>query len=154
GKVHNFGSANFDTINAFGFVISFWWADPLGASTNDYDLYVLDPTGATIVASSTNVQNGTQDPYEEIDSASTGSRLVVFQKAGAKDVFFHISNYRGLLAVATSGETHGHSTASGGSTPSGMYGVAATPAAVTPFGGPNGPFPNPFNTSNQVETFT
>src|SRR5262249_30655440 len=66
GKVHNFGSANFDTINAFGFVISFWWADPLGASTNDYDLYVLDPTGATIVASSTNVQNGTQDPYEEI----------------------------------------------------------------------------------------
>ena len=152
GKVHNFGSNNFDTVTVAGFqVLGLWWADPLGASSNDYDLYVLDSTGATILAASTNIQNGTQDPVELISSASVqpNTRVAVFQNTGAADRFFHLVIFRGGLTVNTTGETHGHSAASS------AYTVAATPAAVAfepPT--PNGPFPNPFTPSNQIEAFS
>ena len=39
------------------------WADPLGASSNDYDLFLVNEDGA-VVASSTDTQDGTQDPIE------------------------------------------------------------------------------------------
>jgi len=44
------------------------WNDPWGASTNDYDLELwdLDRSPAALLEASTNVQNGTQDPLEEI----------------------------------------------------------------------------------------
>ena len=152
GNVHNFGSATYDTITSPGEqVVGLWWADPLGGSGNDYDLYLLNSTGASILGASTNIQNGTQDPVELIGSANVvnNNRLVVFQNTGANDRFFHLVLFRGTLAVNTSGETHGHSAASG------AYTVAATPAARA-FGPgyPTGPFPNPFTTSNQVELFT
>jgi len=152
GKVHNFGSTLYDTITAPGFqVVGLWWADPLGGSSNDYDLYVLDSTGTTVLAASTNIQSGTQDPVELIGSANVvaNNRLVVFQNAGASDRFFHLVVFRGTLAVSTAGETHGHSAASG------AYTVSATPAAgaFAP-GYPTGPFPNPFDPSNLVELFT
>jgi Subtilase family len=151
GKVHNFGSANFDIITFPGIdVLGLWWADPLGASTNDYDLYVLDSTGTTIVAASTNIQNGTQDAVELIGSfLSPGNLVVVFQNAGAADRFFHLVIFRGGLTVNTAGETHGHSAASG------AYTVAATPAAAAfepPT--PDGPFPNPFTVANKIEAFS
>ena len=40
------------------------WSDPIGGSGNDYDLFVLDSTGTSVTNSSTNFQNGNQDPYE------------------------------------------------------------------------------------------
>jgi hypothetical protein len=152
GKVHNFGSNNFDVITSPGLeILGLWWADPLGASANDYDLYVLDSTGTTIVAASTNLQNGTQDAVELIGSGAVtpGNLVVVFQHTGAADRFFHLVVFRGGLTVNTAGETHGHSAASG------AYTVAATPAAVSAgFPTPNGPFPNPFSTANQIEFFS
>ena len=39
-----------DTITLASTFVSLKWSDPLGASTNDYDLFVLDNTGASIVA--------------------------------------------------------------------------------------------------------
>ncbi|MGC2321395.1 MAG: S8 family serine peptidase, partial [Terriglobales bacterium] len=152
GNVHNFGSTTYDTITAPGEqVVGLWWADPLGGSGNDYDLYLLNSTGASILGASTNIQNGTQDPVELIGSANVvnNNRLVVFQHTGANNRFFHLVLFRGTLTVNTAGETHGHSAASG------AYTVAATPAAGA-FGPgyPTGPFPNPFTTSNQVELFT
>src|SRR5205807_5103892 len=151
GNIHNFGSTTYDTLVAsspFGYTLH--WADPLGASKNDYDLYILDASGATVLAASTNLQNGTQDPLEIISAfVPSGSRVVVFQNSGAANLFFHLSTLRGELAVNTPGETHGHSAASG------AYTVAATPAAGA-FGPgyPTGPFPNPFSTSNSVELFS
>jgi len=152
GNVHNFGSTPYDTIGSPGLgFIGLWWSDPLGGSSNDYDLYVLNSTSTTVLASSTNVQSGTQDPLEFVSSAAVaaGNRVVVFQKAGANNRFIHIGNLRGTLAVNTAGETHGHSAASG------AYTVAATPAAGA-FGPgyPTGPFPNPFNASNAIELFS
>ena len=140
GNVHNFSGTPYDTITLTGSPIDLFWADPLGGSSNDYDLYVLNSTSTAVLASSTNIQSGTQDPFEQVSFQPSGSRIVVFQKAGANNRFFHLGNIRGRLAVATSGETHGHSAASG------AYTVAATPA--------RGPFPNPFNPSNVVEPFT
>lgn len=150
GSVHNFGPNPYDTIGAPGFAIDLFWSDPLGGSSNDYDLYVLNSIGTIVVASSTNIQNGTQDPFEQVFGGITpGNRLVIFQKTGASNRFFHVGNLRGTLAVNTAGETHGHSAASG------AYTVAATPAAGA-FGPgyPTGPFPNPFNSTNLVELFT
>ncbi len=153
GNVHNFGSGNgFDTITSPGEqVVGLFWADPLGGSGNDYDLYLLNSTGASILGASTNIQNGTQDPVELIGSANVinNNRLVVFQHTGAANRFFHLVLFRGQLAVATSGETHGHSAASG------AYTVAATPAATSAGAPtPDGPFPGPFTSSNQTEFFS
>jgi hypothetical protein len=153
GNVHNFGGGNgYDTITSPGEqVVGLFWADPLGGSGNDYDLYLLNSTGASILGASTNIQNGTQDPVELIGSANVinNNRLVVFQHTGAANRFFHLVLFRGRLAVATSGEVHGHAAASG------AYTVAATPAATsagTPT--PDGPFPDPFTSANQTEFFS
>lgn len=152
GAVHNFGSATYDAITSPGMqVVGLWWADPLGGSGNDYDLYVVNSTGATILAASTNIQNGTQDPIELIGSANviTNNRLIVFQNTGAADRYFHLALIRGTLSASTAGETHGHSAASG------AYTVAATPAAgAFTTGYPAGPYPDPFNTANLVELFS
>jgi Subtilase family len=153
GNVHNFGSGNgFVSVTSPGVqVVGLFWSDPLGGSGNDYDLYLLNSTGSSILGASTNIQNGTQDPVELIGSANVinNNRLVVFQKTGAANRFFHLVLFRGKLAVATSGETHGHSAASG------AYTVAATPAAKSAGAPtPNGPFPNPFTSASQTEFFS
>ncbi len=152
GKIHSFGTTTYDGIISSGLqVVGLWWADPLGASSNDYDLFVLNNTGVTILAASTNLQNGTQDPLELIASGNVlaNNRLVVLQNAGASDRFFHLGLLRGTLAVHTAGETHGHSAASG------AYTVAAAPAslAYSPTS-PTGPFPDPYGPANQVELFS
>jgi len=43
------------------------WNDPFGGSTNNYDLYLVQQSTGRVVASSTDVQNGRQDPVEVID---------------------------------------------------------------------------------------
>jgi hypothetical protein len=144
GKVHDFDPtaavAQYDTITGDGFLTNLHWSDPLGASNNDYDLFILSPNGTFVISSSTNLQNGTQDPYEAIFFAPTGYRLVILQKTGAANRFLHLSTNRGELALSTAGETHGHNAASG------AYGVAAVCAVCV--------YPAAFDSSNQVETFS
>lgn len=156
GTIHNFGTVanpvNGDIITTVGKAYILNWADPAGASTNDYDLFLLDSSG-NVKASSTNIQNGTQNPYELIAPPAlvAGDRLVVFKSTAAANRFFAINTMRGTLTVVTAGQTHGHSAVTG----AGVYSVAATPAAEAfSSSSPTGPFPNPFSTSNQVELFT
>jgi hypothetical protein len=157
GTVHNFGTVaspvNGDIVTAATtnpYTLN--WADPQGASSNDYDLFLVSSTGA-VKASSTNIQNGAQNPLEQIDPPAlvAGDRLVVFKSTAAAPVFFAINTIRGTLTTNTPGQTHGHSAALG----VGIYSVAAAPAAA-PFGpgSPTGPFPNPFSASNSFELFT
>jgi|SRR5882672_6946669 len=152
GTVHRFGTQQYDTISANGgnYVMLFW-SDPLGASSNDYDLFVLNSTGTAVLEASTDVQDGTQDPLESLSPTYNvaGNRLVVFKHAGAQNRYFHLNTFRGGLVVASSGETHGHSHAAL------AYSVAATPApaAWSPITA-NGPYPNPFNAANQIELFS
>ncbi|HWF06398.1 MAG TPA: hypothetical protein VHA06_22100, partial [Candidatus Angelobacter sp.] len=156
GTIHNFGTVgspvNGDIVTATGNVYNLAWAVPLGGSSNDYDLFLVSSAGV-IKAQSTNIQNGPQNPLEQITppALAAGDRLVVFKSTAAASLFFAINTLRGTLTTNTPGQTHGHSAAQG----VGIYSVAATPAAA-PFGpgSPTGPFPNPFSTSNSFELFT
>ena len=156
GTIHNFGTVaspvNGDIITARGNVYTLNWADPAQGAPNDYDLFVVSSAGV-VKASSTNIQSGTQRPYEQITppALAAGDRLVVFKTDASAPVFFAINTIRGRLTVNTTGQTHGHSAVD----QTGVFSVAATPAAQ-PFGAgnPTGPFPNPFNAANNVELFT
>lgn len=118
-----------------------FWADPLAGAANDYDLYVLNNAGTSVVAAANTTQNGTQDPVEVASSAANvvNNRVVVAKFSGA-DRFLHVTTGRGRLSFNTPGQTRGHSSAAL------AYSVAATPAV--------GPFPNPFSAANAVETFS
>jgi len=50
------------------------WNDPFGASSNNYDLYLVQQSTGRVVASSTDVQNGRQDPVESIDFVNRGAQ--------------------------------------------------------------------------------
>ncbi len=89
------------------------WADPLEGSANDYDLFLVDEND-NVLKSSTNTQDGTQDPIELIISSEedhTGDRLVIVKTAGAADRYLRLDTLEGRLAVATEGNLFGHSAA-------------------------------------------
>ena len=150
GQIHNFGTLAApvfgDSIVTASSVYSLTWADPLGASTNDYDLFIVDKTGTQILASSTDVQDGTGDPIEifEYDNASPGDQLVVFKDSTAAPVAFSLNtNLDGQgkgIKYSTTGQTHGHSSAVN------AFSVAATDASLA--------YPGLFTASSQVETFS
>lgn len=150
GLVHDFGGgALYNTMPvASSSYITLKWSDPLGQSTNDYDLFATNSTGTTLTAFSTNVQNGTQNPYEIIATRPAGERLYIVLFSGATRAL-HLNTNRGTLSISTPGVMYGHNAAAS------TYTVAATPAA-NPFyaGFPQGPYPNPFNSSNVVEGFS
>ena len=151
GRIHSFATGtNYDTVGSGGssLRVDLFWADPLGASTNDYDVYVLNSTGTSVVASSTTRQNGAQDPYENTATLVSGERIVIVKYSGAGR-FLHLESGRGVLVINTPGNTKGHSCATN------AFCVAATPAAAAFSAGyPVGPFPNPFSSTNIVEKFS
>ena len=156
GRIHSFGVANYNTCLGTGpggpqLRADLFWSDPLGASTNDYDLYIIDPTGTYVVASSNNRQNGTNDPYESVSTISNGEYIVVVKYSGTGR-FLHLATGRGLLSISTQGSTRGHDCATN------AFDVAAV-NAYFPYAGssdPYGPFPNAFTggVANPVETFS
>jgi Subtilase family len=48
-------------------VVILSWNDPFGGSTNNYDLYLINESTGKVASSSTDVQNGAQDPVEFFD---------------------------------------------------------------------------------------
>ena len=146
-RLHDFGGQTFNTLLATGGTapVSLYWSDPLGGSANDYDLFrlIVNADGTTTVAAaSTNIQNGTQDPIEQMAQSLASPRIVIVKKDTAAARFLHLDTNRGRLQISTAGTTHGHSAVDS----DGAYGVAATPAV--------GPFPGIFNPANSVETFS
>ena len=114
GTLHDFSTTataqTYDVLTAATSFISIKWSDPLGASTNDYDLYLLNSAGTAILDVSAGTQDGTQDPFEIIGTNSTypaGSRIVIAKYAGV-DRALHLDTERGRLSIATSGATFGH----------------------------------------------
>ncbi|HWO59907.1 MAG TPA: S8 family serine peptidase [Umezawaea sp.] len=144
--------------------VTLFWSDPLGQSANDYDLYVTNAQGA-VVAFSQNPQEGTQDPYERVNTPATGTglRLAVVKFRG-EDRYLALSalggrfkdSSDGLKKFVTPGVTRGHSAAKG------AISVAAAPAAAAlPFdlepgdpANPKGPYPGTFNSDSKLERFT
>jgi hypothetical protein len=144
GRLHSWSGQNFNLLRAANVdaPIVLYWSDPLGGSANDYDLFRLNSAGTAVSASSTNIQNGTQDPIEQVSQNMAAPRIVIVQKAGAQSRFLHLETNRGRLQFATRGVTHGHAAVDA----VGAFGVAATPAA--------GAYPKPFGPESQVETFS
>lgn len=160
GTIHNFGTisspSNGDIITGNGgpptTYLNLHWSDKWGASGNDYDLFLVDING-TVKSSSTTVQNGSGNPYEEIQVTSStlalgSDRLVVFKTSTAEVRAISLNTNRGKLSVSTTGQTHGHASAVN------AFCVAATPAAASADGTFPGPFPNPFVATNHVEYFS
>ena len=146
--LHSFGTNNYDvmtlpsTVGVIGGngsnqtgAYELMWSDPLGASTNDYDLFITDASG-NVLGSSTNVQNGTQDPEEDITGSATVSsacaagtcRIYVVKHAAAATRTLYISTERGRLSVATNSATYGHAANSNAFGVAATYGPAGTPA--------------------------
>jgi hypothetical protein len=143
GRLHDFGGGTLvNTVTADGLAFLLQWSDALGASANDYDLYLINAALTTILAASTTDQTGSQDPFEGILSPGNdaGNHLMIVRVAGAGR-FLHLSNLSGRLAVNTAGQTWGHATAAG------AFGIAAVRAEnlVAPFSG---------GAANPVETFS
>jgi len=143
GTLHNFGTVaspqNFDVLTGAGTnFVSLKWSDPLGASTNDYDLYILNGTGTLVKGFSATRQTGTQDPYEFVSQTrAAGDRIVVVQFSGAQRAL-RIDTNRGVLSIATAGSTFGHNAGAN------TVGLAATywnsaHTGTRPFNGTNNP---------------
>jgi hypothetical protein len=141
GNVHSFGSAVFNTLNSAGAQISIKWSDPVGASANDYDLYIVNSAGDTILGSSTGFQTGTQNPYESVGCNSTicpvGARIYIKKFSGVARAL-RLDTHRGRLSIATNGSTFGHN---------GGVNTISVAAVPTPTG-------RKFNSGDQVETYS
>jgi subtilisin-like proprotein convertase family protein len=170
GEAHDFdpgaGVQVFDPLSpgSANRVTTLWWADPLGASANDYDLYLIDAAG-NVSDFSQDTQDGNDDPFEILAAgAGANQKLAVVKYSGANR-YFQLSVFRGrfadstdgtLKAFSTPGITRGHSAAVG------AFSVAAAPAAAPlPFDledgdppNPAGPYPNVFTKQSKPERFT
>jgi hypothetical protein len=149
GNVHTYGGGSQNNqILTGGSRPLLFWSDPLGASGNDYDLFVLNSAGTLVEIGSTNIQNGDDDPVEDVGPSFTGERLVILRKTGAASRFLHLTAFGAEMNFVTSGTTHGHNHAAL------AFSCAATPAAEAFCDVAAGPFPNPFTTADKVECFS
>ena len=112
GIRHDFGGGKEENVikGTFSGRAVLQWADPLGVSASDYDLFLVNGDG-NVVASSTNTQDGTQDPIETFSLPSffafDGARLVIVKVSGA-DRYLRLQLFPGELEIATAGATYGH----------------------------------------------
>ncbi len=70
-------------------VVVLQWSDPFGASSNDYDLFLVEPGTTTVIDSGTAAQNGDDDPIEfagvRNDGGSSGIFEIVIDKFSGED---------------------------------------------------------------------
>ena len=143
GRLHAFAADQpFDVITDAESAATLFWSDPLGGSANDYDLFEVNEDGTVVVGASTNIQSGSQDPYEDVGFGESGNRLVVVRKTGAASRFLHLDTNGGTLRIGTTGHVRGHAATSQPLS----FGVAATDAS--------GVYPGPFNASRVVESYS
>lgn len=131
GTVLNFGGSLYDTVTAgTSQGADLFWSDALGHSGNDYDLYVLNSTGSGVDAASTTSQTGTQDPYEGVNTVTTGERIVIVSVVGsAAQRFMHLDVFNGELGISTAGGTRGHNSATNAFNVAAVFAGQSYPAA-------------------------
>lgn len=175
GTMHSFGANPYNSLTANTLGVNLKWSDPIGGSANDYDLYVLDSTGNTILGQSNSVQSGTQDPYESASCTSascpvstggqkffpSGAKVYVVQYSGASRAL-RVDTQRGRLSVGTSGSTFGHNggvntvsvaAVSNGNLPiSGRKFIATDKIATYSSDGPRKLFLNPVPATTYITT--
>lgn len=130
GRLHEFSTGvTLNTVNPGGSSrrLDMMWSDPLAGSANDYDVYVLNAAGTSILRASNSDQTGTQDPYETIGSLNVGEKIAIVKFSGAARAL-HLSTGRARLSLATSGQVRGHACAMD------AFCVAAVDVATASFG--------------------
>ncbi|GAA4608390.1 S8 family serine peptidase [Actinoplanes octamycinicus] len=151
--------------NSNGVVTTLWWADPLGGSANDYDLYLLDSAG-NVTDFSQDTQDGNDDPFEILATSqfTVNQRLAVVKYSGEVR-YLQLSAFRGRFTDSPDGSLKGFSTSGvlrGHAAAEQAFAVAAAPAAAPlPFDledgdppNPAGPYPNVFTKQTKPERFT
>ena len=108
GEFHDFevGDITNEVIETAPYAVTLFWADPLGHSTNDYDLFLLNSNGE-LVDVSRNWQTGSQEPFEIIGHALPGDQVVVVKYSG-ENRYLHLNTITGRLEYGTDGQIFGH----------------------------------------------
>jgi subtilisin-like proprotein convertase family protein len=115
--VHDFGNKVISNrLETSGGPVILHWSDPgtmdNPQSSNDYDLFLLDPTLREVVVSATDVQDGTGLPFEWLPyNIPAGYRVVVARAAGAQTRAIRLQFFGGELGIGTAGSTFGHNSA-------------------------------------------
>jgi hypothetical protein len=149
GNLHMFGSNNYLTISAVGSsrVYSLKWSDPLGASCNDYDLFITNSAGTRVKALSAGAQTCGQDPLEILQGTSNtgsqnyliaGDKIVVVLYSGVARAL-HVGSHRGYVLNGTSGATFGHNAAANAVSTAAVYWNSAFKGTVPFVGGAANP---------------
>ncbi len=155
GNFHNFGTVaspqNYNVLTAATSFITLKWSDPLGASANDYDLFLLNAAGTGLIDFSAAGQTGTQDPFEimvcvtsggDLCTYPAGSHIVAVLYSGVARAL-HLDTERGQISIKTAGATFGHNAAGNAITAAATYWNSAR-TGTRPFTG----------FANTVETFS
>jgi len=117
GTVHSFGPSDYDVLTGLsgeGFYM-LQWSDAFGSSCNDYDLFILNPSGTAVEGASTNRQTCSQDPLETISDPkatfAVNSEIVIVNYNNSAARALHLDTERGRLSIGTSGATYSHNAA-------------------------------------------
>jgi subtilisin-like proprotein convertase family protein len=127
--VHNFGGGVISNrIELSGGPLILHWSDPgtldLPLSSNDYDVFVLDNSLRNVVLAATDIQAGSELPFEFLGFfIPAGFRVVIAANPGAEVRAVRTMIFGGEYALSTSGSTYGHAVAVD------AFGVAAVDAA-------------------------
>ncbi len=161
GRVHNFGTAatpqNFDRLGAVTVDVTVSWSDPLDTASNDYDLFILNAAGTSILDFSVNRQNGgpNSEPIEEVFNDVTGyptnARVVVVKFSGDARAL-HVDTFGNLLSINTQGSTHGHNAAANAVSMAAVYWGSAGQGTVPFVGGAANP-DEPFSSDGPRKIF-
>jgi subtilisin family serine protease len=109
--LNDFGGLPLNVLTVPAADIVLQWSDPFGHSCNDYDLFLLDPTGESVLAASVGPQTCSQDPVEEIFypfGFDAGSLIVVVGNPGVERRAIHLDTAGSQLLIATQGSARGH----------------------------------------------
>jgi subtilisin-like proprotein convertase family protein len=127
--VHSFGDRVISNrVESAGGPVVLHWSDPgtleAPASSNDYDLFLLDAKLRNVVLAATDLQDGAGLPFEFLGfNIPAGFRVVIARNPNAEARAIRTAVFRGELGIATAGSTYGHNSAAG------ALGVAAVDAA-------------------------
>lgn len=127
--VHSFGTGVVaNRVERLGGPLILHWSDPsslaLPASSNDYDIFVLDNDLRNIAFAGTDIQDGDDLPFEFVGfNIPAGTRVVIAASPGAETRAIRAVLFNGEFALSTGGSTFGHNSTLDG------FGVAAIDAA-------------------------
>jgi subtilisin-like proprotein convertase family protein len=136
--VHSFGNGVIaNRIELGGGPLILHWSDPsslaLPASSNDYDIFVLDNDLRNVQVAGTDVQDGDDLPFEFLGfNIPAGFRVVIAANPGAETRAIRTVLFNGEFALSTGGSTFGHNSAADAF---GVAAVDAAEAAEAEFGG-------------------